>query len=423
MDQAVSFFHEKARFIMFLSLFLILCLGVLGGFLMDKIRMPRLIWYLVLGILLGPSLFDVIDPALLSISSYLRQIALIIILTRSALSLDFKGLLKIGRPAILLSFLPASFEILGVCIFAPLFLHISIFEALLLGSVLAAVSPAVVVPRMIKLKEEGYGKEHSVPDLIMAGSSLDDIYVIVLFYAFKSLVASSEFSPLDLLKIPESILLGVGAGLLLGFLLGWFLKKIHKSAVISILLLLSFSFGLFYLEELLKPYVSLSSLLGVMVLVGIVIRFNKEQKAEIKKGYESLWSCFEILLFTLVGVICDTKQAFSKEGGILIGVILLALLFRSIGTFLSLLFTRFSFKERLFIILSYLPKATVQASIGAIALQEGLSCGSLILTAAILSILITAPIGAMLIDFTYPHLLSLQKADAEEEKAKCDNKF
>lgn len=422
MEKAVGFFHEKARKNMFLSLFLILSLGVLGGFLMDRIRMPKLIWYLILGILLGPSVFNIIDSSLIGISSYLRQIALIIILTRSALSLDVKGLLKIGRPAILLSFLPASFEILGICIFAPLFLDISIFEALLLGSVLAAVSPAVVVPRMIKIKEEGYGKEHSVTDLVMAGSSLDDIYVIVLFYAFKGLVASSSFSYLDLLKIPESILLGIAAGLLLGFLLGWFVKKIHVNATVSILLLLFFSFGLFYLEEVLKPYVSLSSLLGVMVLVMVFISFNKEKKAEIKKGYESLWSCFEILLFTLVGVICNTKLAFSKEGGIIVGVIFLALAFRCVGVFLSILFTKFTFKERLFIILSYLPKATVQASIGAIALQEGLSCGSIVLASAILAILVTAPLGAILIDFTYKHLLSLEKGDVIKEQPKGENK-
>lgn len=401
-----SAFSWKKGKLMFLSLFLILFFGVSGGFLMDKIRLPRLIWYLILGILLGPSLLNLLDPSLLGISSYLRQIALVIILTRSALSLDVSGLKKIGRPAFLLSFLPASCEIAGIAIFAPLFLRISVPEALLLGSVLAAVSPAVVVPRMIKIKEEGYGADRGIPDLVMAGSSLDDIYVIVLFYSFKSLVASSEIQLLDFLKIPESIVLGILAGGALGLALGWALKKVRAKSIFSILLLFAFSFGLVALEEILKPYCSLSSLLGVLVLVGIVAFFLPGQKEEIQTGFQSLWSFFEILLFVLVGAVCQMNLVFSKEGAILIGVIFLALLFRSLGIILSLLFTPCHWKDRLFIVFSYLPKATVQASIGAIALQEGLSCGELVLTAAVLSILLTAPMGATLIDGTYGRLLN-----------------
>ena len=389
----------------FLSLFIIFTGGILGGFLFEKIRLPKLIWYIILGLLIGPSLFNIVDDTLISISSYLRQIALVIILTRSGLSLDINHLKKIGRPAILLCFIPATFEIIGVLIFAPMFLGISYIEALLLGAVLAAVSPAIVVPRMINLIEKRYGEEHHIPELIMAGASVDDIYVIVLFYSFKNLVATEVFNPWNIAQIPLSIVLGITLGILVGFLMVFIIKYLKLNKIINVIFMLGLSIGMIYLENLLKPYFSVSSLLAIIVMALIINIFKKEEAKEIQKSYNSLWSAFEILLFTLVGIATNAKYAFSKEGAILIGIIFIALIFRSIGVIISLLFTGYSTKEKAFIIISYLPKATVQASIGAIALSEGLECGTLVLTMAVLSILITAPLGAILMDTLYKKLL------------------
>lgn len=390
---------------MFLSLFLIIALGVLGGFIFDKIKLPKLIWYLILGILLGPSVLNIVDQNLLNISSYLRQIALVIILTRSGLSLDIKTLKEIGRPAILMCFVPACFEMIGVVIFAPLFLDISLFEALLLGSVLAAVSPAVVVPRMIYLKEEGYSKKNHIPELIMAGSSCDDIFVIVLFYGFKNIVAQQKMNALLFLQIPLSILLGIGLGVIVGFLLVFLFKYLKINTIVKTIFILSCSFGMIALEQAVKEYVSISSLLGVIVVGIILKKVNPNEAQDIQKNYNALWSFFEILLFVFVGCATDLEYAFSIDGAILLGIIAIALCFRGVGVFLCLIATHYPIKEKVFVFLSYLPKATVQASIGGIALSEGLSCGNIVITAAVISILFTAPIGAILMDFTYPKLL------------------
>ncbi len=390
----------------FLSLFIIFTCGILGGFIFEKIKLPKLVWYIILGILIGPSVLNIVDDTLINISSYLRQIALVIILTRSGLSLDINNLKKIGRPAILMCFVPACFEIIGVAIFAPLFLGISYLEALLLGSVLAAVSPAVVVPRMIKLMEEGYGKEHNVPELIMAGSSCDDIFVIVLFYSFKNLVVTSSFDAWTISQIPLSIISGITLGIIVGVFIVLIINKLKMNKVINVIFMLGASFGMLALETVLKPYFSVSSLLAIIVMAIIINIFKKEDAKEIQKTYNSLWSGFEILLFTLVGIATSINYAFSKEGAILVGIVFLALVFRSVGVIVSLIATRFNKKEKLFIIFSYLPKATVQASIGAIALSEGLNCGTVILTGAVISILITAPLGAILMDNTYNKLLS-----------------
>lgn len=390
---------------MFLSLFIILFGGLMGGLIFEKLRLPKLVWYLILGILLGPSFLNIVDESLLGISAILRQIALVIILTRSGLSLDLKTLKEIGRPAILMCFIPATFEIIGVTILAPLLLHISYMEALLLGSVLAAVSPAVVVPRMISLKERRYGETNHVPELIMAGSSCDDIYVIILFYAFKNLVASNNFSGITLLQIPTSIILGIAVGLLVGLVVTLLFKRLKLTTPLKIIITLSLSFGLLALEEVVKPYVSVSALLAIIV-VGLIINIkNKAEAKEIQKGYNSLWNGFEILLFTLVGCATNAKLAFSQEGLVILGVIILALMMRSLGVLVCVIMTKYNWQEKIFLIISYLPKATVQASIGGIALAEGLACGSLILTAAVISILVTAPIGAILIDSLASRLL------------------
>lgn len=389
----------------FLSLFIIFFFGFLGGYLFEKIKIPKIVFYIVLGILIGPSLLNIVDENLLSISSYLRQIALVIILTRSGLSLDLSTLKKIGRPAFLMCFVPASFEILGITIFGPILLKISYLEAMLLGSVLAAVSPAIVAPRMINLINEGYGKKHHVPELILAGSSCDDIFVIVLFYSFKSLVSSNSFDAWTLSQIPISIITGVILGLLGGIIMLFIISKFNINNVGNVIIMLGISFGMITLENFLKVYFSISSLLAIIVMA-IIIRFKKKDKAEqIQKTYNSLWNGFEILLFTLVGIATEVKYAFSKEGAIIIGLIFIALIFRSIGVIISILFTKYSWKEKIFIVISYMPKATVQASIGGIALAENLSCGTIVLIAAVISILITAPLGSFLIDNLYKRLL------------------
>ena len=389
----------------FLSLFIIFTFGILGGFLLEKIKLPKLVWYIVLGIMIGPSFLNIVDNTLISISSYLRQIALVIILTRSGLSLDINNLKKIGRPAILMCFIPACFEIIGVTILAPLLLKISYLEALLLGSVLAAVSPAIVVPRMIKLMNEKYGSEHNVAELVMAGASCDDIFVIVLFYSFKNLVVTSNFDGWGIAQIPISIVSGIVLGVIIGLLVVAIIKYLKFNKIINVIMMLGLSFGMIYLENLLKQYFSISSLLAIIVMALIVNIFKKEEAKEIQSSYNGLWQGFEILLFTLVGIATDARYAFSKDGAILVGIVSIALVFRSVGVLICVIPTKFTLKEKLFIVVSYLPKATVQASIGAIALSEGLSCGTIILTAAVVSILFTAPLGAILIDTTYKKLL------------------
>lgn len=391
---------------MFWNLFLIFGIGILGGYVFEKIKLPKLVFYIILGILIGPSVFNIVDESLSNISTYLRQIALIIILTRSGLSLDIKNLKKIGRPAILMCFVPACFEIIGVAILGPIFLNISILEALLVGSVLAAVSPAIVVPRMIKLMEDGYGMKHHVPEVIMAGASCDDIFVIILFYTFKNMLITSSFDVWGIAQIPLSIIFGIVLGILCGIVLVLMIKYLHLNSIVNVLFTLALSFGMVALESFLKPYVSVSSLLAIIVMAMVVKKCQAEAATKIKKSYNALWSGFEILLFVLVGIVTDIHYAFSKEGAIILGLVLIALLFRSAGVLVSIVATKFNWKEKLFIIISYLPKATVQASIGAIALSEGIACGRIVLTAAVIAILVTAPLGAILMDSTYKKLLT-----------------
>lgn len=398
----------------FLSLFIIFGGGILGGFIFEKIHLPKLVWYIILGILIGPSLLNFVDDTLLSISPYLRQIALVIILTRSGLSLDIQNLKKIGRPAILMCFLPACFEIAGITIFAPILLGISHLEALLLGSVLAAVSPAVVVPRMIRLKEKEYGKERCVPELVMAGASCDDIFVIVLFYSFKNLVSTSTLDAWSIAQIPISIVSGIAVGIIVGLLMALIIRHLKLDKMIHVVLMLGLSFGMLSLENALKPYFSLSSLLAIIVMALVVGIFRKGEAKEIQKSYNGLWQGFEILLFALVGIATDVHYAFSKEGAIIVGLVFIALVFRSLGVICCVIATKFNWKEKLFIVISYLPKATVQASIGAIALNEGLDCGTLVLTAAVVAILITAPLGAILMDSLYKKLLIRDVAPFQE---------
>lgn len=391
---------------MFLSLAIIFVVGTLGGWALEKLRLPKLVWYILLGILLSPSVLGWVDDSLLATSSTLRQVALVIILTRSGLSLDVKTLKSIGRPALLMCFLPACCEMLGVLALAPVFLGIDYGEALLLGSVLAAVSPAVVVPRMIKLQQEGFGRERHVPELVMAGASCDDIFVIVLFYAFKGMVANGSSVWTAVWQIPVGIVLGVVLGLVCGLALATLFRYVKWPVAVKIVLTLGVSFGMLALESAVKQFVNVSALLGIIVVGLTLLRADKDGATALQKGYQSLWSGFEILLFTLVGCATDVHYAVSSQGVVLLGLIVLALVCRSIGVCLCLIATPYNKKERLFVVLSYLPKATVQASIGGIALSEGLACGTLVLTGAVISILLTAPLGAVAIDTSSPRLLA-----------------
>ena len=395
---------------MLLSLGLIFSLGYLGGFLFSKIRIPGLVAMIIVGLIIGPYMLNLIDASILNISAELRQIALIIILTRSGFNLDLASLKKIGRPAILMSFIPATLEIIGIMIFSHLLLDLSLFEGILLGSVIAAVSPAVVSPRMINLIEKGYGSEKAVPKLVLAGSSVDDIYVIILFYAFLGLVETNVFVATNLVSIPLSIGLGIIFGLMMGLILSFILKKTTFPLVINMIIILATSFLMVGLENTLKPYVAVSSLLGIIVLAMTLLFFNSEKVKKINKGYDALWQVFEIILFVLVGATLNLSYALSNMGPSLL-VLLAGLTFRTVGVGLSLFLTNYNYKERLFIMLAYIPKATVQASIGGIALSMNLASGQTILTVSIIAILITAPIGAFLIDFLAPRLLKKKEED------------
>lgn len=398
------YFIRNEEVFMLYSLALIMLSGIIIRLLCKKLNIPSLIGFILVGILLGPSVLNRLDPTLLNISADIRQIVLIIILTRAGLSLDLKDLKKVGRPAILLSFLPATFEILGIMVFAPLLLGISLMDAAILGAVLGAVSPAVVVPRMITLINKKFGTEKGIPQLVLAGSSVDDIYALVLFSSFLSLSQNGEFNLMNLLSLPFSILSGVLIGFLSGYLLSIFFEKIHLEAIIQVLILLSLSFILVSIED---SFVNLpfSGILAVMSLAIMLYRQIPEQTEKIAHLYNVLWIPGEIFLFILVGASVNIQYAFSA-GFLPILVILFALSIRMIGTWFSLIGTDLNSKEKGFILIAYLPKATVQAAIGGIPLAMGLPEGELILTMSVLAILITAPLGAFGIDISYPKLLT-----------------
>ena len=382
---------------MFLSLFLIFFVGVIGGILFEKIRIPKIIFYLILGILFGGGCLDLIDPSLEAISDNLRQIALIIILTRAGLALDFKSLVKNGRAAILMCFLPASLEIIGVTIFGPLLLNISYLEALLLGCVLGAVSPAIVVPRMLKMIDNEEGGD--IPKVIMAGASCDDIFVIVIFYSVLNILkTSSTISFGNLIQIPSSIILGLVLGAILGIALIYIFKILKASSIIKVIAILGVSFLMVWFEAYIKPYISVSALLGVIVL-SMIVSTKIDDVKEVKISYNHLWNAFEIILFVLVGTRVKLDLLFSLDGLKILFLVLIGLSFRTIGVLLCIIKKGYSLHEKVFFVVSYLPKATVQASIGAIALTEGLSCGNIILVASVIAIVFTAPLGAIASDF------------------------
>ena len=390
---------------MLTSIALIILMGLSLAFIFDKLKLPRLIGMILTGIILGPYMLNVLDPTILNISSELRQIALVIILTRAGLALDIKDLKKVGRPAILMCFVPAVFEILGFIILGPKLLSLSFLDSAILGTVIAAVSPAIIVPRMIKLIDEGYGTKKSIPQLILAGASVDDIFVIVLFTSLTSLAKSdSSFSLNILLQIPISIILGIIIGIIIGLILIKLFKVIHTRDSNKLLIILSISFLFITLEDSLKGYIPISGLLSVMSLGATIYKSNNDLSIRLSSKYSKLWAGAEIFLFVLVGATVNINYTLNL-GLVSIIIIIFALLFRILGVYLSLIKTNLNKKERLFTSFSYLPKATVQAAIGALPLSMGLSSGETILTVAVVSILVTAPLGAILIDNTYKKLL------------------
>lgn len=390
---------------MLTSIAIILLLGLLVGWIFSKVKLPSLLGMIIVGIVLSPHCLNLVDDSILTISGDLRQIALVIILTRAGLSLNFTDLKKAGRPAILMCFVPACIEMMGTIIFAPLLLGVSILDAAIIGSVMAAVSPAVVVPRMIKLIEDGYGTDKSIPQLILAGASVDDVFVIVVFTALATLASTGEVSAISFLQIPTSILLGVLLGGVVGTILVGFFRRFHIRDSIKVLIILSVSFLLLELQNRLEDIVSVSGLLAIMS-VGIIINQKYDVLAKrLSVKYNKLWLGAEIFLFVLVGIAVDLKYALAA-GIVVILLVILALVFRMMGVAISLVRTRLNKKERLFCAVAYTPKATVQAALGTVPLAMGLSCGELVLTVAVISILITAPFGAICVDNLYKKLLS-----------------
>lgn len=389
---------------MLLSLALVFLSGMILGKVFEMLKLPKLLGMLTTGIVLGPFVLDLLDPSILNISTDLRQIALIIILARAGLNLDSKDLKKVGRPAILMCFIPASFEILAIVILAPMFLGVTVVEAAILGTVVAAVSPAVIVPKMLQLMENGYGKNKSIPQMIMAGASVDDVFVIVLFTAFTGLAKSGTLTPIHFLTIPTSIIFGLAGGVVTGLVLSVFFSKAHIRDSGKVVIILSISFLFVTLEQAMKGVIGFSGLLAVMAL-GASLQQKKYEVAKRLAGkFSKLWVAAEVLLFVLVGATVNLRYVL-KAGGFAILLIFIALLFRMIGVFASLIKTHLNKKERVFSAFAYIPKATVQAAIGGLPLAMGLPCGEIVLTIAVLSIIITAPIGAILIDATHKKLL------------------
>lgn len=389
---------------MLTSFAFIFLLGMLLSSILKKLRLPGLLGMLITGIVLGPYVLNLLDPSILSISADLRQIALIIILTRAGLSLDINDLKKVGRPAILMCFVPACLEIAGMILLAPGLLGISVLDAAIMGTVVAAVSPAVIVPKMLMLMEQGYGRENSIPQLIMAGASVDDVFVIVLFTAFTGLAQGESITAASFAQVPVSILTGMIAGVVTGLLLAVLFAKLHMRDSGKVVVLLSISFLMVALENSIKGVIPFSGLLAVMSM-GIALQKKRPVVAErLSVKYSKLWVAAEILLFVLVGATVDVSYALAAGASAII-LIFGVLLFRMAGVFLCMLKTRLSGKERLFCMIAYMPKATVQAAIGGVPLALGLGCGKIVLTVAVLAILITAPLGAFGVDMTYRKLL------------------
>ncbi|MFR2501159.1 MAG: cation:proton antiporter [Coprobacillus cateniformis] len=390
---------------MLLSIAYILLLGMFTGWICKKLKLPSLLGMILTGMILGPYVLNLIDNSILNISSDLRRIALIIILMRAGLSLDLNDFKKVGRPAIFMCFVPACFEMIGMVILAPQLLGISVIDAAIMGAVVGAVSPAVIVPKMLKLMEEDYGTQKSIPQLLLAGASVDDVFVIVMFSAFTGLAQGNSVSIQSFINIPISILLGIIIGCVIGFILAKFFEKINVRDTAKVIILLCLGFVLVSLEDNFSSVIPFSALISIMGM-GIALQKKRETMAiRLSIKFNKLWVAAEIILFVLVGVTVDISYALSA-GITAVILILGVLLFRMIGVLICLIKTDLNVKERLFCVIGYTPKATVQAAIGGVPLAMGLSCGHIVLTVAVLAILITAPLGAFMIDKSYKKLLT-----------------
>ena len=389
---------------MLFSIALLLLGGMFAGWLCRKLRLPALLGMILVGVLAGPAVLDLIDGSILGISSQLRKIALIIILSRAGLTLNLEDLKKNGRPAVLMCFVPAAFEITGMILLAPVLLPVTRLEAAVKGSVVAAVSPAVIVPKMIKLMEEGYGVRKGIPQIILAGASVDDVFVIVLFSAFTSLAQGKEISVISFVNIPVSILLGAVIGMVLGYALASYFQRVGVRDAVKLLVFLSVSFLLTAAEGSLHTGITFSGLIAVMFM-GIGLQRKKMDSAKMLSGkFNQMWVFAEVILFTLVGASVDISYV-SSAGLAAVILIFAVLVFRMLGVCLCMAGTKLNWKERIFCMLAYMPKATVQAAIGGLPMAMGLPCGKIVLTVAVLAIFITAPLGAFLIDATYQKLL------------------
>ena len=393
---------------MLLSIALILLVGMSMGWICRKIKLPGLLGMLITGIVLGPYVLNVLDIKLLGISADLRKIALIIILTRAGLGLDLTSLKKIGRPAVLMCFVPATFELAGMLLLAPRLMGMSLLEAAVMGAVLAAVSPAVVVPRMVKLMEEGYGVKEGIPQLILAGASVDDVYVIVLFSTFSGMMQGEGASVIRFVNIPVSIILGMIIGLTIGILLAFYFQKVHIRDTAKVLIILGISFLLAAAEDSLTTPVTFSALIAIM-FIGVGLQKKREAVAKrLAVKYAKLWVAAEVFLFVLVGATVNIGY-LGRVGVRALLMIAGALLFRMAGVWVCLLGTGLKRGEKAFTMLAYTPKATVQAAIGGIPLAMGFACGDTVLTVAVLAIVLTAPLGAFAIDLSYRKLLTKSK--------------
>ncbi|SFD97867.1 NhaP-type Na+/H+ or K+/H+ antiporter [Sharpea azabuensis] len=390
---------------MLLSLSIIIFAGLMLGYVSNRIRLPAIVGMLVAGIVLGPHGLNVLDQSILAISSDLRKIALIIILAKAGLSLDIGDLKRIGRPAVLLCFVPASFEILAFLLFAPKLLGVSLVEAGILGAIMGAVSPAIVVPRLSYLIEEHWGTKKGIPQMILAGASADDVYNIVIFTMLIGMEKGGNISLLNFLKVPESIILGALLGAMIGLVLSWYFKTFHIRDSLKVTIIMAIGMALYYLEGILTGMIAISGLLAVMAIGLTINNRNAEVAKRLTGKFSRLWIAAEIFLFVLVGASVDIKYA-SQAGIMMIVMLLIGLAFRMLGVYISILGTTLTKKERLFCLLAELPKATVQAAIGGVPLSMGLPCGKLVLSFSVIAILITAPLGAKAIDASYKKLLT-----------------
>lgn len=386
------------------SIALIMLIGMSAGWVCRKVKLPGLIGMLFTGIILGPYVFNLLDSSILLVSADIRKIALVIILTRAGLTLNLEDLKKVGRPAFLMCFVPATFEMIGMIILAPRLLDVSLIEAAVIGAVVAAVSPAVVVPEMIKLMEEGYGTKQGIPQLILAGASVDDVYVIVMFTAFTSLAQGSNVSVMSFVNIPVSIIFGIIIGIIIGKALAVVWKKVHIRDTVKAAIFLSVALLLVGVEASLNTPITFASLISVM-FIGIALKKDRPEVAfRLSQKYNKMWVWAEVMLFVLVGATVDIGYV-AYAGVSAIVIIIGALIFRMAGVALCMAGTKLKLKERVFCMLAYTPKATVQAAIGGVPLSMGLACGNTVLTVAVLAIIITAPLGAFAIDMTYRKLL------------------